>query len=145
MTLESDFKDLMEADDDLMDLLSGGVYEAIQVGEISRQRTPGAFDSNKELEPCALVKMGVEIPRGPYVTSVQTSVQVFFYEHLSSVNIDAAMEIVYFMFNGAKVGEGVWRIEHESSIWNQSDDALDATLCVIRFVAVRLKSLIASS
>jgi len=140
MTLESDFASVMEAESDLMDLLTGGVYEAIQVGEVSRQITPDAFDANKEIQPCALVKMGTEIPRGPYVTSVQTPVNIFFYERGSSVSIDEAMDMVYFLFNGQKVGDGVWRIEHESSTWNQSDDALDANLCVLRFVAVRLKS-----
>lgn len=144
MTLETDFKDVMEDDNDLMELLSGGVYEAIEVGEISRQLTPGAFDANKELQPCALVKLGTEIPRGPYDTSVQTPVQIFFYEKSgSAVNSDRAMAIVYFLFNRKKVGEGVWTIEHESTTWNQSDDALDAILGVMRFVAVRLKSITA--
>lgn len=140
MNLEAEFKDVMEADNDLMERLTGGVYEAIEVGEVSRQLTPGAFDANKEIKPCALVKLGTEIPRGPYDTSVQTPVQIFFYESRSAVNIDRAMAIVYFLFTGQKVGEGVWRVEHESTTWNQSDDALDANLGIMRFVAVRLKS-----
>lgn len=143
MTLEAEFKEVMEADSDLMELLTGGVYEAIQVGEISRQLTPGAFDGNMKIKPCALIKQGTEIPRGPYRTSVQTSVQIFLYEHPKLLSISVAMDILFDLFNQLKMGDGVWTVEYESSTWNErsgTDITVDWNSCAIRFVAVRLRS-----
>lgn len=145
MTLETDFKDLMEADDDLMELLPGGIYEAIQVGEISRQSTPEAFDENQEIQPCAFIRMGTETKRGPYPNSVQTPVSIYMYERGTSEDIDVAMGIVYSMFNEKRVGSGngVWNVEYNTGSWNEFDTGLNCNLCVMRFVAVRLKTLTA--
>lgn len=139
MSLEDDFIAAMEMDDLLVAALTGGIYSALLVGEISRQVTPNAFDVNGELSPCALVKMGVEVPRGPYPDSVQTPVQLFFYQQRTATEIDDAMSICFDLFNRARVGTGTWQVEYESGSWNQSDDVLDAFLHVMRFVAVRIR------
>lgn len=139
MNLEDDFIEVMQADEALMAILNGGVYSAIAVGEISKQLTPAVFDANKELQPCALVKMGVETPRGPYPDSVQTPVQIFFYQYRTASAIDDAMALAFALFNYRKIGDGTWRVEYESGAWNQSDDVLNAYLHIMRFVVVRRK------
>lgn len=139
MSLESDFLAVMQASDVLSEFLPGGMYSAIEVGEISRQFTPDVFDANKELQPCALVKVGVEIPRGPYPESVQTPVQIFFYQKYTSTDIDNAMTVAFALFNYKKIGNGTWRVEYESGAWNQADDALNAIMHVLRFNVIRLR------
>lgn len=139
MSLEDDFLAVMQGSDLLIYLLPGGMYSAITVGEISRQFTPEAFDANSELQPCALVKIGVEVPRGPYPDSVQTPVQIFFYQKYTSAEIDNAMTITFALLNYAKIGVGTWRVEYESGGWNQADDVLNAILHVLRFNAIRIR------
>ena len=55
-------RDYLAADATLAALLPGGVHVA---AEISRTLTPAAFDANKELRACALVKRGGDTPDGP--------------------------------------------------------------------------------
>lgn len=47
----------MNNDSILRLLVTGGIYDAEEVGEISRQNTPGAFDSNGELLPSVLLRL----------------------------------------------------------------------------------------
>jgi hypothetical protein len=139
MTLESDFVTVMQADNELMALLAGGVHQALAVGQISRQNTPAAYDENSELQPCALVKLETEIPTGPYPNSVQTPVSIYFYQREHGDVIDEAMALVFPMFNRVKLGSGVWRVEYENSVWNQYDAALECALNMMRFNVIRLK------
>lgn len=147
MTLETDFITLINADLDLTALLPGKVYSAIEVDEISRQLTPDAFNANKELLACALVKQGIELPRGPYrqsgAMSVQTNVTIFLYEYRTSENIDQAMDYLIDLFSEKRIADGMWNIEYENGSWNQTDDTLNANLCVLRFNAVRMKTALA--
>lgn len=66
MSIRDEIAAVLSADETLGDLLPGGVYAG---GEISRQKTPDAFDANLELQACALVSGGTEAPVGPYRTS----------------------------------------------------------------------------
>jgi hypothetical protein len=77
MSLATNIQTILAADDELMDLLTGGVQAAV---EVSRELTPGAFDANQELLPCALVKATTEIKAGPHRNSVQTTLSVFLYQ-----------------------------------------------------------------
>jgi hypothetical protein len=138
MTLEDTFVTLMQADTELMALLTGGVYSAIAVGEVSRQYTPAAFDENKEIMPSALVSMGTEVIQGPYHNSVKTPVMVYFYQRIGSDIIEQALNLVYELFNYQKL-DGTWLVEHDMSIFNQADQALACSLCLLRFMAVRLR------
>ena len=144
MTVQGDIATVLEANAALMAVLTGGVHQMDEVGEISRQNTPGVFDANGELKPCALIGEGTEVPRGPYDhdgvgTSVGSAVTVYFYEREGYASIENAMGKVFTLLARKKVGNGTWRVEYESSIRNQADQALQSSLGLMRFVVVRLR------
>lgn len=146
MTVQADIAAVLLASSPLMAVLTGGVYEQDDVGEISRQATAAAFDSTtKELKPCALVAEGTEIPRGGIDhsgqgTSVQTPVNVYFYERVGYSNIASALDLAFTLLNGQKIGSSTFRVEYENSIKNQVDPSLDCSMAVQRWMVVRLRS-----
>ena len=136
MSLATDIKDALEANDELMDILTGGIH--CEVEEITRQNTPGAFDATtQEIKPSALVKLGVEIPTGPYVRAVQTPIILYFYERQGYANIDAAMALAFDTLNETQTADHVWNVQFSNAVYNQRDVALDCALETLRFVAVR--------
>jgi len=135
MSLSDDIKSTLEADDELMDLLTGGIFNDVE--EINRQDTPGAFDSQRELKPCALIKVGTESKRGPYERSVQTPITIYFYQRAGYTVIEPAMEMTYDLLNDQRIGTRVWQLIYEISVNQQRDLALDCPLGSHRFVAVR--------
>jgi len=135
MTLSSEIKTVLEANIALMAVLTGGIY--CDVEEISLQKTPSAFDSNKEIKPCALIKIPNETPAGPYKASVRTTFVVYLYQRSGYDKIAAAMVYIYGELNEQKIGTNVWNIEHVNSVHQQRDQALDCPLGLLRFMAVR--------
>lgn len=135
MSLSDDIKSALETDTPLMTLLTGGIFNDVE--EISRQNTPGAFDSNRELKPCALIKIGTETKRGPYPRSVQTPVTIYFYQRSGYGVIEQAMEKAYDDLNDERIGTGVWQLIYDLSVNQQRDIPLDCPLGSHRFVAVR--------
>src|SRR4030067_829940 len=95
MSLSDDVKTLFEDDEDLMDLLTGGVHNDVE--EISRQNTPTAFDANQELMPGALIKCGPETRlRSGIPNSVQPPLTIYFYQR---DNYDVIEPAIYLAFN----------------------------------------------
>ena len=138
MTLSDDVKTTMTNNSPLMAILTGGVFNDVE--EISRQNTPGAFDGNKELMPCALIKYGTEIPlTSGYDSAVQTPLTIYFYERSGYANIEPAMGLTFDLLNASQVGTNVWRIEFDNAVYQQRDTALDCPLGSLRFVAKRLR------
>src|SRR5689334_2423518 len=114
MTLRDDLKAALVADDDLMAIITGGVY--INISELSRQTAPDAFDANKEIMPAILIKEGNEIPRGPYSRSVQTPLVFYFYQRVGFDVIDAAMDIVFNLLHEERIGGGTWQILFDAKL-----------------------------
>ena len=138
MSLSDDLRAAMLASSELMDLLIGGVWNDVE--EISRQNTAAAFDVNKEIKPCALIKYGTEIPlTSGYMNSVQTPLTIYFYERLGYANIEAAMGMVFDLVQDSRIGTNVWRLEFDVAVYQQRDTALDCALGSLRFVAKRLR------
>lgn len=135
MTLSSEIKTILEANASLMAVLTGGIF--VDVEEISLQKTASAFDSNKEIKPCALIKIPNEAPAGPYKTSVRTTFIIYLYQRSGYDKIAAAMVYIYGDLNEHKIGTNVWNIEHVNSVHQQRDQALDCPLGLLRFMAVR--------
>jgi hypothetical protein len=135
MTLSSELKTVLQANASLMAVLTGGIF--VDVEELSLQKTPGAFDTNKEVKPCILIKVLNETPTGPYKTSVRTTFVIYFYQRSGYDKIAAAMVYAYGELNEEKIGTGVWNIEHVNSVHQQRDQALDCALGLLRFMAVR--------
>lgn len=135
MSLSSEIKTVLEANANLMALLTGGIH--VDVEEISLQKTPSAFDTDKEIKPSALIKIPNEAPAGPYKTSVRTTFVIYLYQRSGYDKIAAAMVYIYSELNEKKIGTGVWNIEHVNSVHQQRDQALDCPLGSLRFMAVR--------
>lgn len=134
-TLADELKTVLALEAPLTALLTGGIHTGIE--EISRQLAPAAFDSNGEIKPSLLIKLGVEIPSGPYLASVQTPVVMYFYQRQGYGTINAAMKLVFDALNETNVGTSVWNIRHSNTVYDQRDIALDCALLTLRFVAVR--------
>jgi hypothetical protein len=130
---------LLVNDPQLAESLTGGIYDAVTVNEISRQNTPGAFDANYELKPCALLKMSAATPLGPYPHSARQGFSVLFY----AAPVEAG-ERVYDLLHNQKltpVGAtaGCWEIHWTDDVPGQIDEALSASLTISRFEAVVLR------
>ncbi|HAE59364.1 MAG TPA: hypothetical protein DCG54_07620 [Anaerolineae bacterium] len=133
MTLIADVKALLLADATLMASLTGGVHDA---AEISRQLTPGAFDANAELLPCALIKTGTENALARKIEAVQTPLVIYFYQRSGYSAIDLALPRTYQLLE-AQHFIGIWEIQFNTEIARTWDDALKASLAVQRFNAIR--------
>lgn len=142
MSLLGDVKAALEVNAPLMELLPGGIY--IHISEISRQSAPNAFDANKEIVPCMLIKEGNEIPDGPYSRSVQTPLTIYFYQWIGFDVIEQVMDIVYDLLHEQRIGGNTWQILYTGRILdNRSgdvrDSALDCSMGVERFSATQMK------
>lgn len=135
MTLSADLKTALTADTALMALLTGGIFNDVE--EISLQKTAAAFDSNKEIKPCALIKIPNEVPAGPYLTSVRTAFVIYVYQRSGYDVIEAAIGKIFTDLNEKQIGTNVWNIEFVSTVHQQRDQALDCPLGSLRFSAVR--------
>lgn len=135
MSIADDVKDTLEADTDLMALLTGGVFAGVE--EIDKQMTDAPFDENGEILPCALIKLGTEIKSGPYNGSVQLSLRIYFYQYSGYDVIEPAMDIVFNLLNEKQIGDGVWNIEYSNSVLQQRDSALDCALGLQVFNVIR--------
>jgi hypothetical protein len=135
MSLSDDIKTALQADASLVALLTGGIFNDVE--EINRIDTPGAFDANKEVKPCALIKYGTELKSGPYERSVNSPVILYFYQRSGYNVIEQAMEKAYDLLNDKRIGDGVWQLIYDISVPQQRDVALDCPLGMHRFVAVR--------
>jgi hypothetical protein len=138
MSLSDDIKTALQADAPLVALLTGGIHNDVE--EISRVNTPGAFDVNSELKPCALIKYNTEIPlRSGYLRAVNDPVTIYFYQRDNYDVIEPAMNLAFDDLNEKKIGAGVWNIEFDIAVKQQRDVALDCPLGSLRFVAKRLR------
>jgi len=132
---------LLEADDELAQTLTGGIY--YQIGEISRQNTPNAFDDHNEIKPCLLIKSTNDAQVGPYDASSRLTITMFFYERSGYENINTAMLRVFELLNKQRVTPGrgsCWQINWGNDIPNQEDSALGCSLGVSRYMAYRSKT-----
>lgn len=135
MSLSNDVKTALTANSALMALLTGGIFNNVE--EISRQNTPAAFDANKEIKPCALIKVPNETPTGPYARSARTAVVIYVYQRSGYGVIEPAMGLIYDDLNEKQVGAKVWNIEYVGAAYQQRDQALDCALGSLRFSAIR--------
>lgn len=138
--MESAVYDLLGSDAELMQVLTGGVYH--QLIEITRQAAPDAFDDNKEIKPCCLIKTTNDSPDGPYDHSSRATLTLFFYERAGYANIKAAMLRTFELLHKQKVTPGTgtcWQINWNNDIPGQEDKALNCSLGVSRYAVYHSK------
>lgn len=127
----------LEADATLMAILTGGVHDGV---EISRQDTPGAFDANEEIEPCALVKLTTEVPDGPHDAGAVQYFNIFLYERSGFTNIDAARARIWTLLHKQKLGSGTYEVAHADDVLDQEEPALGCSMARSRYMATRLRT-----
>lgn len=123
---------LLQGDAQLATALPGGVH---RVAEISRQTTPGAYDANKELKPCALVRQETATPWGPHPDSGRLYVTIWFYQRVGYDNIEAARQRVYALLHRVKLSDGFYEIRHANDLLDQEDPGLNVSMSMSRYVA----------
>jgi len=95
-------------------LLTGGVYSFVETGRlgISRTSTPGAFDADGLLKPCAVVKARGAAPDGgadddgAQVASYRQVVEVWLYADgdAAQTTIEAAQRRAFTVLHGKMIG-----------------------------------------
>lgn len=130
---------LLSADAALMATLTGGLHNAGEVGEISRQTTPEAFDANGEILPCGLLKLESTTPWGVYDDSARLYLTLMLYQRVGSDTIDVARRRIFTLLNKQvirPVDDGAcWEVAHAGDTLDAEDQALGCSLAVSRFVA----------
>ena len=86
---------LLSTDPTLMGILTGGLYDGREAGEIGRSDTPDAFDGSGEIQPCGLLRFTTDAPYGPYETSARVYFSILLYERSNYVNVEAARARLY--------------------------------------------------
>ena len=127
----------LQGDSALAGILTGGVYDGTVVGDISRQATPAAYDSNSELLPCAILKPETQAPAGPHPDSSRLFVTIWFYQQSGSAAIDAGRERAYQLLHRATLAGsgGLWDVRHVNDLLGIELQALGVPAIMSRYVA----------
>lgn len=132
---------LLAADATLADLLPGGIYG--NVTEVSRQTTPGAFDTDGELRPCLLIKGSTLTPDSSRIpTAARWVVRLFFYQLFGTTAIAPARARTFALLNRQAVtvaGMRVIELNHIGDTLGQTDDALASQLELSRYEAALIR------
>jgi hypothetical protein len=137
MTIRDDIEAVLQADGTLTGLLTGGIHAG---GTITRQDTPGAFDANIEVLPCALINIETEVQSGPYKGSTRAYMRVFFYQRSGYDVIDQALARVFTLLNRQKIGSKTWEVRWADDVRDQREQALGCSLSMSRYEVIRNKS-----
>jgi len=139
-TIAQSIKSLLAADSSLTALVTGGIYAAEDIGEITRQSAPAAFDANKEILPCLLIKVDGEADIPPHRTGSRMMVSIFGYQRSGHATIVAALDKVYVDLHRQKLsGQRVWEVRHANDIHDEEDQGLQCSMDVSRFEVYRLR------
>jgi hypothetical protein len=137
MTLRDDVKTVLDADAELVALLTGGIYDAsdLEGSEITRQSAPDAFDANGEILPCALIRLGTNAQTGPYDASQRTSIRIFYYQRSGYDVIDQAIDLVRVDLDRKQIGSTIWEVRWSSNLRDMYDQALNCSMAQSTFYA----------
>jgi hypothetical protein len=139
---------LLAADSEFSLALTGGLYNGLDVIEISRTDTPNAFDSNLDLLPCCLMVPENQVPmRNPYKTAAREFFVLYFYNSRANGYraIKAARDRAYALLHDQQVtpvdGSGCWQLQHVGDTLHQEDPTLEGgvPMEVSRFMGIILR------
>lgn len=127
----------LQSDATLDGILTGGVYDGMEVTDISRQATPAAYDSYSELKPCAIVKPETQAPAGPHPHGSRLFVTLWFYQQSGSAAIDAGRVRAYQLLHRATLAgsDGLWDVRHANDLLGIEMQALGVPAIMSRYVA----------
>lgn len=134
MSLVGAVRDYLAADAALTALLPGGVHTG--TGEISRQKTPEAFDANGELLPCALVTATNDTVDGPTGYAGRLLVSVWLYHRTSDAANETAAARVRTLLHKHPL-PGTYEVRWAFGTPSFEEEALAARGAVVRFEVIR--------
>ncbi len=130
--MRDEIKAYLAADSTLSAIVTGGLFVGL---EITRQLTPGAFNSNGDVLPCILVRDGSQAPDGPHPDGARAYISIFFYQQTGYEEIDAARKRVYELLHRQTAAiAGVWDIRHVNDTPVLDDPALRCSMALSEFV-----------
>ena len=136
MGILSTVKALLEADATLLATATGGVWDYDETGRmgINRTTTKAAFDSDKRIKPCVLLKTRDRVPDGALaddasqLLSYRQILEVWLYEDTGYANIDTMADRVYVLLHGKRIS-GTFHVAWTGDLRpGQRDLDLDANL-----------------
>jgi hypothetical protein len=127
----------LQGDAALTAILTGGVYDGMEVADISRQATPAAYDGDSELKPCAIVKPETQAPAGPHPDGSRLYVTIWFYQQNGSTEIDAGRVRAYQLLHRTTLAgnDGLWDVRHANDLLGIEMQALGVPAIMSRYVA----------
>lgn len=131
MTPTAAVYEILTADATLATLLPGGVWRGVE--EITRQLAPAAFDANKELLACALVKSEGETDAGPARIAGAQVVSIWVYDRTSDARIEDVLTRVHALLHRRPLGNEMWEAARLGANWGWRDNALAARGGVARY------------
>lgn len=134
---------LLSQDQELMSLLTGDLHQALEVGLISRQNAPDAFDSDGEIQPCGLLRYSVSTPIDPYPGGQRLYFGILLYERHGYETIDLARRRIWQLLHRVKLtpvdtDQRSWEIQHADDVMDARDLALNCSMMATRYVAFML-------
>ena len=136
--MHHEIADVLKADAELNTLLVGGIYDTVT--EISRQNTPAAFNANKELLPCLLVKAGTLRQTGLQHDSHAQTIEMYLYERSGLATIEQAERRIYDLLHNKRIepptGNTAWRVKNTFVSAGLEDQALNSSLTLLRYEAL---------
>lgn len=139
-----DIVTLLRADGALTTLLTGGIYNAEEVVEISRQNTAGAFDDNDEILPAAIVREESTVPENSLWASANLYFVVFFYQRFGYLIIKQARKRVFQLLDRTRFTpldptEHVFQVNHMGDLAGMEDPNVVASLEQSRYQVAMLR------
>lgn len=130
--------DVLTGDATLTGYLTGGLFLARDVQEISRQNTPAAYDANQELKPCCLLRIESITPSGPHRHGAAAYLTLWFYQRFGYASIGPARARVYALLHRQRFatgsGEGwIWEVLHANDLTEMGDQNIDAAMEMSRY------------
>jgi len=127
----------LQNDAALAALLPGGLYDGLEVQDISRQATPAAYDAYGELKPSGVLKPESQSPTGPHPDGARLFVTLWLYQQAGSAEINAARERAYQVLHRAALAgsDGVWDVRHAGDVLGGEVQALGVPMQMSRYVA----------
>ena len=124
----------LQGDAQLMSILTGGLYDGLDVQDISRQAAPDAYDEWGEMRPAGILKPESQAPTGPYPDSSRLFITLWLYQQAGSGAIDAARERAYQVLH-RKTLAGMWDVRHANDVLGAEVQGLDLPTIMSRYVA----------
>jgi hypothetical protein len=126
----------LRGDSVLAALLPGGIFDAAEVDYVSKHTTPGAFDGNIRVRPCALLRLSGDRPLGPFRTSSQLTATLYLYQRRGTDAIEPARLRIKQLLHRVRLSPdagGAWEITSIGDDLGQTDAALDCPLIICRY------------